>query len=288
LNSTVAEPPGGTADGETSKSRTTRSGPKNLHYSFDDAFLTGARDRPLAAPPFNTYHQLPYSYFSPPWSGSSWIDKLVVDDLEPTGPPKIVLIWRDVLYAGSALTVLSLPGPVDAGLAREAEYIHPGYIEDLQIPSIRGQKKILLAGVNNALRGTQLPFGRVDLYYPFIALLDPQQIWGEAPPYLQNEPGRGSQEWYGYFTPTEFRLRAPRLVDMDADGREEILVEAAYQLTSPRPYTTFYLDLHGQFIKEERGDFPPPKQVTYHLYDSRQIWWLGKEEYERRYKQARE
>jgi hypothetical protein len=61
-------------------------------------------------------------------------------------------------------------------------------------------------------------------------------------------------------------------------------------LPSPGPkarYTTFYLDSAGRLIKEELGDFPPPKKVTYHLYDSRKIWWLGKEEYERRYEHAR-
>jgi len=245
-------------------------------YSFDEAFLTGQRDRPLMAPPFNTYHQLQYSYFPTPWSGSSVVDKLIVDDLLQNGEQKIVLIWRDVLYAGSALTVLSLPGKIEDGLVREAEYIHPGHIRHLEVVPIGEQKKILIAGMNNALRGTQLPFGQPDLYYSFIALLDPHQIWGEAPPYLQNEQGKGSQEWYGYFTPTGFRLGAPRLVDIDADGQEEILVEVVYQSDhlpslGANPYTTFYLDPTGRLIKEELGDFPPPKRATYHLYDSRKI-----------------
>jgi len=261
-------------------------------YSFDEAFLTGQRDRPLMAPPYNTYHQLEYSYFPTAWSGSSFVDKLIVDDLWQNGGQKIVLIWRDVLYAGSALTVLSLPGKIEEGLVREAEYIHPGHIRHLEVVPIGEQKKILIAGMNNALRGTQLPFGQPDLYYSFIALLDPHQIWGEAPPYLQNEQGKGSQEWYGYFTPTGFRLGAPRLVDIDADGQEEILVEVVYQSDhvpslGANPYTTFYLDPTGRLIKEELGDFPPPKRATYHLYDSSQVWWLGREEYERRYAASR-
>jgi len=157
---------------------------------------------------------------------------------------------------------------------------------------IGDQKKILIAGVNNALRGTQLPFGQPDVYYAFIALLDPHQIWGEAPPYLQNEQGKGSQDWYGYFTPTQFRLRWPRLVTTNPDQRPEILAELAYLGSgSPpmrdQPYTTVYLDASGQFIREEIGDFPPPKNVTYHLYDSSQVWWLGQDEYQRRYEQAR-
>lgn len=259
-------------------------------YSFDEAFLTGRRDRPLMAPPFNTYHQLHYSYFPTPWSGSSWVDKLVVDDLKQNGQPRIVLIWRDTLYAGSALTVLRLPGKVEQGLVREAEYMNPGHIYQLMVVTIGGQKKIVIAGLNDALRGTQLPFGQADQYYPFIALLDPREIWGEAPPYLQNEQGKGSHKWYGYFTPTGFSVGMPWLVDIDADGKEDILVRVNSPVPHPRAvlrYTTFYLDLAGRLIKEELGDFPPPKKVTYHLYDSSQVWWLGKDEYERRYKLAR-
>jgi hypothetical protein len=259
-------------------------------YSFDEAFLTGQRDRPLMAPPFNTYHQLQYSYFPTPWSGSSWVDKLVVDDLKQNGQPRIVLIWRDILYAGSALTVLRLPGKVQQGLVREAEYINPGHIYQLMVVTIRGQKKIVIAGLSDALRGTQLPFGQADRYYPFIALLDPREIWGEAPPYLQNEQGKGSHEWYGYFTPMEFSVGMLRLVDIDGDGKEDILVRVNSSAPHPRAgvlYTTFYLDLDGRLIKEELGDFPPPKKVTYHLYDSGQVWWLGKDEYERRYEAAR-
>jgi hypothetical protein len=260
-------------------------------YSFDEAFLTRERDRPLMMPPYNSYHQLQYSDFPTSWSGSSFIDKLVVADLAQNGQQKIALIWRDSLYAGSAVTVLSLPGKVEDGLVREAEYIHPGNIRSLQIVSAGGQKKILIAGVNNAMRGTQLPFAQADLYYPFVALLDPHQILGEAPPYGQNEQ-KGSQEWYGYFTPSSFWLSEPIVADVDADGREEILVRVVHVgptlPTAPNitPYTTFYLDPNGGLIKEEVGDFPPATRATYHLYDSSKIWWLGKEEYERRYAQA--
>jgi hypothetical protein len=262
-------------------------------YSFDEAFLTRKRDRPLAAPPFNSYHQLSYSYFPTPWSGQSIVEKLTVDDLWQNGQPKIALIWRDVLYAGSALTVLSLPGTVEDGLVREAEYAHPGYIQHLQVVSEGERKMILIAGLNDALRGTQLPFGQSDQYYPFIALFDPHQVWGEAPPYLQNERGKGSHEWYGYFTPTEFILRfSPRVVDFDANGQQGILVEVTQwglplPPGKPLPYTAFYLDLSGKLIKEVPGDFPPPKRAMYHLYDSSQVWWLGKDEYERRYAAAR-
>lgn len=254
-------------------------------YSFDADFLSGKRKEPLISPAYETYRELQFSYYSAQWSGQSVVLSLVVDDLFHDGRPRILATWTDRDYAGSALDVLRMPGKTEEGLVREAEYIHPGRA-DIQVVTIDRQKKILFYGVNNALRGTQLPF-EAHKYYHVIGLLDPRHIWGEAPPYLPTDVKKGSQEWYGFVEPIGVSIdgRSITIRDIDGDGRDDILMSGLMELDGGRKYSAaFLLDPDSGSLKAPTFRLGTPESISmgYRLYDPHELWWLGREEYDRR------
>jgi hypothetical protein len=119
------------------------------------------------------------------------ITNFIVDNLFDTSDKYIILIARDCSWYPSRLFIL------DKNLSLISNYWNPGHIADLYIEKINQNKKIIIWGINNDFRRY---FSYGDLNIHFTAMLDPNKLEGQAPPYLGNIIN-GKQDWYSFFVP---------------------------------------------------------------------------------------
>ncbi|MBI3654883.1 MAG: hypothetical protein HY232_00505 [Acidobacteria bacterium] len=84
-------------------------------------------------------------------------------------------------------------------------------------------------------------------------------------------------------------MRGSIVADVDRGVTDEISVDLPFTPEPGKAFVShiFHLDpFTGELKRESRGDSQWPFQVTYRLYDSRQVWWLVRDEYERHTKEA--
>jgi len=179
--------------------------------------------------------------FNPPttfnYSGGK-SDKLVVDnfeinDLFNLGKKQIVALYRDSHgWYQSCICVIENNGFL------LSTYWHPGHLGNIKIGSSKNNehKKILVTGLNNDLSPAHQNSG----YLCGVFLLDPKNIYGEAPPYYGRNR-KGSQEWYGIILPKPVGIHRLDIVDYNEDGNNEICLWTSSG-------HIFYLDFNGRII----------------------------------------
>ena len=138
-----------------------------------------------------------------------------------------------------------------------SNYWHPGHLRSVFVVSFNNEKKIIIFGVNNYLK---YYYNYNSSYFLGLALLDPNNISGYAPPYWGDKL-RGTQEWYAYFTPPLPQVLTSNIqfTDVDYDDKKEIAVWTDYGYI-------FYLNESGIPIyistRDNAGNRP-----TYHLFE---------------------
>jgi len=166
------------------------------------------------------------------------INEFKIADLFRQGRKQIVTLSVDSLgWYHSRLCIIDSDGKL------LSSYWHPGHLHFLAIDS-QSEKhppRIIVAGVNNDLRSH---FGATDSI-PVVFMLDPQNVEGEAPPYL-GRFGRGSHLWYGFLQPEDQQIH--RITVLERNGADRVIS------VWTRKSHVLYLDFNGKWIGRANAD----------------------------------
>jgi hypothetical protein len=130
------------------------------------------------------------------------------------------------------------------GFPIHSSYWHPGHIHYLAVGSLIDSypRKIIVGGINNDLS----PYSKGIGYLYTVFMLDPNNIYGEAPPYFGNL-GKGTHVWYGKILPKGLGINRFELLDQNADGFNEICVWTSKG-------HVFYLNFNGEVVGTGKSD----------------------------------
>jgi hypothetical protein len=179
-----------------------------------------------------------------PYRGGS-SNRLTISDLLVDEPPgsrvkRLVGLSRDVHWYPSRLVVLDAAGHL------RSEFWHPGQLHHLRVATTRsGDRRLIVAGINNDLRQTALGNGSDKNFYVIFAF-DPRTIAGEGPPFL-GRIGQGTYVWYLVLLPQGDGVSDIEVLDRNRDGQPEIGVwlDCGY---------VFYFNLDAASTGVGRGD----------------------------------
>lgn len=142
----------------------------------------------------------------PDISDTFTVTKIIVEDLNNDSEKDVLVYSHNVPWYPARLVLLDRSG-IQIG-----EYWHPGYIIDVKVADINGDghKEVIAGGINNDLD-----------YSPVFFVLDPQNMRGQAPPYMGNAPN-GPYKFYEIIDKSEVQPIASSVTEISIKG--DILV----------------------------------------------------------------